>query len=160
MPGLSLSQQLLESTAYAEAWSQYSEYLLSMKAGSKIKIQDMRTYQSNSQLFTELMGYLSLRVNYFGASFASAYELFSTYYNYDEESFRQDIYEPFIIGHPFYYLPYAYGYARLTNLVSSTRKAIGVNNFDEKAFYTQYLSYGPSYFNILKDRLSVWAAEQ
>ena len=160
MPGLSLSQQLLETTAYAEAWSQYSEYLLSVKADSKIRIYDMQTYQSNSQLATELLGYLSIRVNYFGASFGTAYDLFSAYYNYDKDSFREEIYEPFIIGSPFYYMPYAYGYARLTNLFSTTRKTMGADKFDEKAFYAQYLNYGPSYFNLLADRLDQWAKAQ
>lgn len=160
MPGLSLSQQLLETTAYAEAWSQYSEYLLSVKADSKIKIYDMQTYQSNSQLATELLGYLSIRVNYFGDSFGQAFDLFSTYYGYDKDSFREEIYEPFIIGHPFYYMPYAYGYARLTNLYTVARKAMGADKFDEKAFYAQYMSYGPSYFNLLADRLDQWAAAQ
>ena len=93
MPGLSLSQQLLETTAYAEAWSQYSEYLLSVKADSRIRMYDMQVYQTNSQLFTELMGYMSVRVNYFGDSFATAYTLFSTYYGYSEEEFKKEIYE-------------------------------------------------------------------
>ena len=160
MPGLSLSQQLLESTAYAEAWSQYSEYLLSQKANNKIKIYDMQTYQSNSQLATELLGYLSIRVNYFGDSFGQAFDLFSTYYGYDKDEFREEIYDPFIIGHPFYYMPYAYGYARLTNLLATTRKALGADKFDERAFYAQYMSYGPSYFNLLADRLDQWAQAQ
>ena len=160
MPGLSLSQQLLESTAYAEAWSQFSEYLLSSKADNKIRIYDMQYYVSSSQMGTELLGYLSVRVNYFGDSFAAAYQLFSTYFGYSEAEFKEEIYDPFIIGHPFYYMPYAYGYARLTNLISVARKALGQNKFNEKAFYAQYLSYGPSYFNLLSDRLDQWAQAQ
>ena len=76
------------------------------------------------------------------------------------EGGKEEIYDPFIIGHPFYYMPYAYGYARLTNLISVARKALGQNKFDEKAFYAQYLSYGPSYFNLLSDRLDQWAQAQ
>ena len=160
MPGLSLSQQLLETTAYAEAWSQYSEYLLSSKADSSIKVYDMRTYQGYSQMATELLGYLSVRVNFFGDSFETAYQMFSTYFGYSDDMFRGEIYEPFIIGHPFYYMPYAYGYARLTNLLATARKTIGMDKFDEKAFYAQYLNYGPSYFNLLADRLDEWAKAQ
>ena len=57
-------------------------------------------------------------------------------------------------------MPYAYGYARLMTLISSSRNAIGAGNFDEKAFYAQYLSYGPSYFNLLAQRLDQWAKAQ
>jgi uncharacterized protein (DUF885 family) len=160
MPGLSLSQQLLETTAYAEAWSQYSEYLLSVKANNKIRKYDMQTYQSFEQMATELVGYLSLRVNYFGDSLDQAFILFSAYFNYDREEFRQEIYEPFLLGHPFYYMPYAYGYARLNDLYATARKTIGKDKFDEKAFYAQYLSYGPSYFNLLAERLDQWAKAQ
>ncbi len=77
----------------------------------------------------------------------------------DKEAFRKDIYDPFIIGHPFYYMPYAYGYARLVNLIDVAQQTLG-DRFDEKAFLAQYLSYGPSYFNLLSDRLDQWAAEQ
>ena len=160
MPGLSLSQQLLEPTAYAEAWSQYSEYLLSSKADSSIRVYDLRTYQAYSQMGTELLGYLCLRVNLYGDSFGTAYEQFSVYFGYSDDQFKGLIYEPFIIGHPFYYMPYAYGYARLTNLISSARKTLGTDKFDEKAFYAQYLNYGPSYFNLLADRLDQWAKAQ
>ena len=119
----------------------------------------MRTYQGYSQMATELMGYLSIRVNLFGDSFETAYQMFSTYFGYSDDMFKGEIYEPFIIGHPFYYMPYAYGYARLTSLVSTARKTLG-DKFDEKAFYTQYLNYGPSYFNLLAERLDQWIKAQ
>ena len=85
--------------------------------------------------------------------------MFSTYFGYSDDMFKGEIYEPFIIGHPFYYMPYAYGYARLTSLVSAARKTMG-DRFDEKAFYAQYMSYGPSYFNLLAERLDQWAKGQ
>ena len=160
MPGLSLSQQLIEPTAYAEAWSQFSEYLLARKAGTKIRVYDMQTYQGFEQMATEMLGYLCVRVNYFGDSFNQAYDLFGSYFNYSKEEFRDEIYDPFIIGHPFYYMPYAYGYARLINLMALSRRTMGNDKFDEKAFYAQYLSYGPSFFNLLADRLDAWAQAQ
>ena len=45
-------------------------------------------------------------------------------------------------------------------LYSSARKAMGADKFDEKAFYAQYLNYGPSFFNLIADRLSEWAKAQ
>ena len=32
--------------------------------------------------------------------------------------------------------------------------------YDQKVFDTQYLNYGPTYFNLLADRLEQWAKEQ
>lgn len=159
MPGLSLTQQLLESTAYAEAWSQFSEHLLADHVDRKYTVDDLRAAHYGSQCIVELVAYWSIRVNFYGDGFDKAYAQLGRLLGDDKEKFRKDIYEPFILGHPFYYMPYAYGYARLLNLIDNARTALG-DRFDEKAFYAQYLSYGPSYFNLLSDRLDKWAQAQ
>ena len=56
-------------------------------------------------------------------------------------------------------MPSAYGCARLVNLIDGAQQKLG-DRFDEKAFLAQYLSYGPSSFNLLADRLDKWVAEQ
>ena len=159
MPGLSLSQQLLESTAYAEAWSQFSEHLLADHVDKKYSTDDLRADHYGSQCMVELIAYWCIRVNYFGDGFDAVYAQLGRLTGRDKESFRKDIYEPFILGHPFYYMPYAYGYARLLNLMDIARNSLGAR-FDEKAFYARYLNYGPSYFNLLAERLSKWAMDQ
>jgi uncharacterized protein (DUF885 family) len=159
MPGLSLTQQLLESTAYAEAWSQFSEHLLADHIDKKYTVDDMRAFHYGSQCIVELVGYWSIRVNYFGDGFDKVYAQLGRLTGYEKEEFRKEIYDPYIIGSPFYYMPYAYGYARLLDLMERTRNTLG-DKFDEKAFYAQYLNYGPSHFNLLADRLDQWAKAQ
>ena len=159
MPGLSLTQQLLESTAYAEAWSQFSESMLADHVDKKYTVADLQADHYGSQCVVELVAYWTIRVNCFGDSFDKVYAQMGRLLGEDKETFRKEIYEPFIIGHPFYYMPYAYGYARLVNLIDVAQQKLG-DRFDEKAFLAQYLSYGPSSFNLLADRLDKWVAEQ
>ena len=159
LPGLSLSQQLLESTAYAEAWSQFSEHLLADHIDKKYTVADMQADHYGSQCIVEMVGYWAIRVNWFGDDFDQVYTQLGRLTGMGEEEFRTDIYEPFIIGHPFYYMPYAYGYARLISFVEEAQKTLGAK-FDEKAFYAQYLNYGPSYFDLLAERLLAWEQAQ
>ena len=159
LPGLSLSQQLVEGTAYAEAWSQYSERLFAFHCDGQFNPYDMQYDHANSIIYYALLFYLSVRVNYFGDSFDKAFNTFSQYFGVDEDVFRTELYDPFIVGNPFYGIPYAYGYARIVDLHDTARKTLG-KKYDQKTFDTQYLSYGPSYFNLLADRLDQWAKEQ
>ena len=159
MPGLSLSQQLLENTAYSEAWSQFSEHLLMEHIDRKYTKDDLRASHYGTQCISTLVGYWTIRVNCFGDSFDKVYAQMGRLLGDDKETFRKEIYEPFIIGHPFYYMPYAYGYARLIDLMEGASRTLG-DRYDEKAFYAQYLSYGPTYFNLLSERLDGWIQEQ
>ena len=159
MPGLSLSQQLIEGTAYAEAWSQYSERLFALNCGSEFNTYDLIYDHTNSIIFYALLFYISIRVNYFGDGFNAAYSTFKDYFRINQETFRKSYYETFIVGNPFYGIPYAYGYARIVNLHDTARRALG-KKYDQKAYDTQYLNYGPTYFNILADRLDGWIKEQ
>ena len=159
MPGLSLSQQLVEGTAYAEAWSQYSERLFAFRCTSPFKPADMQYSHAFDIIYYALLFYLSVRVNYFGDSFIKAYQTFSDYFSVPQSTFTDALYDPFIIGNPFYGMPYAYGYARIMDLHDTAKKTLG-SKYDQKTFDTQYLSYGPTYFNLLADRLDQWAKEQ
>ena len=159
MPGLSLSQQLVQGTAYSEAWSQYSERLFALNCGSKFNSNDLVFDHANGIIFYALLFYLSVRVNYFGDRFIDAYRTFNGYFRISQDVFRKEYYNTFIVGNPFYGIPYAYGYARINDLHDSAKKVLG-KNYDQKAFDTQYLNYGPSYFNLLADRLDEWEKAQ
>ena len=159
MPGLSLSQQLIQGTAYSEAWSQYSERLFALNCGSKFNSNDLVLDHTNSIIFYALLFYLSVRVNYFGDRFIDAYRTFNGYFRITQDEFRKKYYNTFIVGNPFYGIPYAYGYARIIDLHDNAQKTLG-KKYDQKVFDTQYLNYGPTYFNLLADRLEQWAKEQ
>lgn len=159
MPGLSLSQQLNEETAYAEAWSQYSERLFAFHCSGQFNSNDMLLEHANDIIFYALLFHLSVRANYFGDSFEDVYKTFNECFRIDRDTFRTAYYEPFIVGNPFYGIPYAYGYARIIDLHDAAQKTLG-KRYDQKVFDAQYLSYGPAYFNLLEDRLDRWAMDQ
>ncbi len=159
MPGLSRSQQLIQGTAYSEAWSQYSERLFAQNCGSKFNTYDLVLDHTNGIIFYALLFYLSVRVNYFGDSFNDAYRTFSGYFRISKNDFKEKYFNTFIVGNPFYGIPYAYGYARIIDLHDRAQKTLG-KKYDQKVFDTQYLSYGPSYFNLLAERLEQWEKEQ
>ena len=159
LPGLSLSQQLIEGTAYAEAWSQYSELLFAMNCNGRFSSYDMLFDHENGIIFYALLFYLSIRVNWYGDSFDSVYRVFNRYFSVSKSTFRSTYYERFIVGNPLYGIPYAYGYARILDLHKDAEEALG-SKYDRKTFDTQYLSYGPTYFDLLADRLERWAKEQ
>ena len=54
---------------------------------------------------------------------------------------------------------YAVGYAQLASLMRSLSADMG-ENYVQKDVLTQYLNYGPAYFNLLRERMDVWADEQ
>ena len=110
-------------------------------------------------VYYALLFYLSVRVNYFGDSFDTAYKTISKYLNVNKALFRSELYNPYIIGNPLYGIPYAYGYARIVELHEEAEKVLG-SKYDQKAFDTQYLSYGPTYFHLLADRLAQWEKAQ
>ena len=110
-------------------------------------------------VYYALLFYLSVRVNYFGDSFDTAYKTISKYLNVNKALFRSELYNPYIIGNPLYGIPYAYGYARIVELHEDAEKVLG-SKYDRKTFDTQYLSYGPTYFHLLADRLEQWEKAQ
>lgn len=164
MPGLSMTQQLLEGTAYAEAWSQYSERLFAFHCGSSFKAADLQFDHTFTIVFYALLFYLSIRVNYFGDSLVTAFQTFNETlnqmgYGIAQDSFTSAYFDPYIVGNPFYGMTYAYGYARIIELHDIAKTTMG-SKYDQKTFDTQYLSYGPTYFNLLADRLEQWEKEQ
>ena len=110
-------------------------------------------------IFLPRMRSQSVRVNYFGDSFNDAYRTFSGYFRISKNDFKEKYFNTFIVGNPFYGIPYAYGYARIIDLHDRAQKTLG-KKYDQKVFDTQYLSYGPSYFNLLAERLEQWEKEQ
>lgn len=157
MEDLSWSQQILESTAYAEAWSQESERLLALHATGSQKAPVLTAIHAYKQFVTTLICYCGVAVNYtegmtpkklgdylyktFGFSRELGPELFSD-----------------AVDAPFYIINYAYSYARLQDIQEKMQTKLG-KAFDEKAFLKAYLDCGPAPFDMIESKLNVWADE-
>lgn len=150
MEGLSKSQQLLEPTAYAEAWSQYSERLFAFNQ-TKFDTNGSILHHSDSMFNTLLVTFCTLVANGMDVDKAGFISTIQSFFNLPDESLEA-IYE-ICVDMPYYYLPYAYGYAKLRYLEQTAEEEQG-EAFDQKAFFTEYLNCGPSYFNLIEARLS------
>ena len=159
--GLSYSQQILESTAYAEAWSQYSERLLAENA-TGFDNQYMIATHCFSQFFTLYGAYMSVAVNYYGLTEDDVASDLATWLSWvsesDIKSTAKSIYES-SVDMPFYYFGYAFGYAKFMSLYNETKTTLG-DAFDQKEYLTYYLDLGPASFTLLEERIDAWAAKK
>ena len=156
MEGLSWSQQLLESTCYAEAWSQESERLLATYATGKQDPNLLMAIHAFNQYALMLEAYCSVLVN----GYDNTLEDFTKYIEsigYDAE-LAKELYQ-FSVDNPYYYMNYAYSYARLQDLYNSAKQKLG-SAFVEKDFFKAYLDCGPAPFDLIDARIDAWVAEQ
>ncbi len=74
------------------------------------------------------------------------------------KSAAQGIYDLSIVM-PIYYFKYALGFNELYDMTYRCKQKLG-NQFDLVAFNTEYLSWGPGYFDLLNEKMDAWTAAQ
>lgn len=102
---------------------------------------------------TLLCAYCALVVNGYDMTQEAFIQYMQQLVNLDEDTLNQ-LYT-ISVNMPYYYLPYAYGYAKLRSFERAAQEKQG-NDYDQKAFFKFYLDCGPSYFNLIEDRLNAW----
>ena len=144
MKGLSLAQQILEPTGYAEAWTVFTEDFVSKHCDDLDA--DFCTMTNSDSTFGNiyLPAYVRIMVNYYGWDKDQVVDLLKTY---GIES-AADIFYEYAITMPVYAMSYAIGYSYLSDIYRSADP--GSNN-EIKAFFERYLSYGPTYMDIIRD---------
>ena len=154
--GISRTQMLLETTAYAEAWSQESERLLATYATGDYDPRVLTCEHAWGQYALMLEAYCSVLVN--GLDYDL--EKFTKYIKslrYDED-LAKELYQ-FSVDNPFYYMNYAYSYARLQDIYNNAKTKLG-DKFNEKEFFKTYLDCGPAPFDLIEARIDAWADGQ
>lgn len=154
MEDLPKSQILAENTAYAEAWSQHAEFLLATEGAALDRIYMLYEHALSSYT-TMIATYISIKVNYYNmdrkgvVSTCEWYGLTKDFADYAYEM---------AIDNPYYYMPYAFGYA---NLMEFYYKVYEETEDEDsiKAFYEFYLDLGPSYFNLIEKKLDDFLQE-
>jgi len=142
-------QLMIETNGYAESWSTNAEWNVAQineKYGSDLAVA---TFLWEYFLDT-LITIVSLKVNGQGASPDEVKDYLS---NWNLESAAEDIYE-YAIDMPIYFFKYTGGFCELFDL---TNRCCGD---DKVAFFTEYLRWGPSYFDLLNERMEAWAGVQ
>ena len=141
-PGMPLSQQANEPTGYAEAWTVFTESFVSKRCFD-IGLNYctlMNCENTISSIF--LPEYISIKVNREGWSEADV----RRYLGEMELEDAADIYYEYAVTMPFYAASYAIGYSYIYSIYQN---AAPDTPEDHKAFFERYLSYGPTYMDIL-----------
>lgn len=143
--GASLSQSLLEAEAYAEAFSQMSEILVAEHA-DLYPTEELRYTVYEGLMQSDMMAYISILVNGRGWTLEEFEKYASDTFGYPK--YTADYLYGVAADMPYYYLPYAYGIARICDIQEKT----GLT--DVKAFYEACLEAGPTGFDILEELLT------
>ena len=140
-------QLMIENNGYAESWSTNMEWNIA-------KINDYDNMDlaiasfAGEYVSNILVTIVSLKVNGQGASYDDIYNYLEQWGI--EEDDIQDIYD-YAIDMPIYFFKYAGGFCELFDLTNRCSKG------DLVTFFTEYLHWGPSYFDLLDERMEAWA---
>lgn len=99
----------------------------------------------------------SIKVNYEGLERGELQEYLSMY-GLGEDA-HVDFFFDAAVNEPFAAFPEALGYAQLADLMRSLSADLGAAYREDEAL-AQYLSYGPAYGDLLRERMDVWADAQ
>ncbi len=150
LSGLTLTQQIFAPTGYTEGWAVMSENFIADYTDD-FYAPACKAYQLESTLLNILIpAYCSLKINTdawneeqimnylegFGVAQQSYYEIINEY----------------AINMPDYFFNYALGYT-CTKIIYDSRNCL--TDEDNVEFFTEYLNYGPCYFNILFDKFEI-----
>lgn len=142
--GMSLAQQVLEPTGYAEAWTEFTEYFISKNAGELDPEYCMMMNLNSTFGNVFLPAYVSILVNVDGMDEDGVAEALDMYGMAE----YADIFYEYAVTMPYYAMPYAIGYAYLREIYQSENP---IGNDAHKAFFEKYLSFGPNYLDVIQD---------
>ncbi len=140
---------VIETNGYAESWSTNAEWniaQINVKYGKDLSIATFL----NEYFGNILVTICSLKVNGQGATVQDL----ETYLNrWGLGSYAQDWYD-LCIDMPIYFFKYTGGFCELFDMTNR------LNDGDLVEFFTEYLHWGPGYFDLLNERMEAWAAVQ
>lgn len=154
MDSLGLMQRTANYSGYAEGWAQFAEFLT---------VENQKKYDDNYVRFNFAYGQIansilpaiiSILVNYYGYT-DEALENAITALGFDGE-YVASIYYNMVVDQPYYFFDYAIGYCELAQLYRETQSELG-DKFDMSAFLKTYLDLGPANFDLIKERIDIWA---
>ncbi|MBO6061462.1 MAG: DUF885 family protein, partial [Clostridia bacterium] len=141
-PGLSVSQQLIEPTGYAEGWTVFSEYFVATHC-DEIGSEYCTMMNCESTFFNIYMpAYISIMVNYEGWDLDDVYDLLQEY----ELDDAAEIFYEYAVTMPNYAMSYAIGYAYMLHIYEEANPR---SASEHKAFFEKYLSFGPCYMDMM-----------
>jgi uncharacterized protein (DUF885 family) len=154
MDNLGLMQRTVSFGGYAEGWAQFAEFLI-MEHQTKYDTDFVRLNFVYSQFANAVLpAIVSILVNYYGYT-DKALENAISGLGLDGE-YIAPLYYNLVIDQPYYFFDYAIGYCQIAQLYRGLNEELG-DSFDLSAFLKTYLDLGPSNFELLQERMNIWA---
>lgn len=151
---ISRMQKVTNFGGYAEGWAQFAEFLVAENQTKYDVNYYMLQFEYNMMFNALLPAILSILVDYYGYT-QEALASYLTGIGLDGE-YVASIYYPIVVDQPYYFFEYAIGYAQLAQMYRDIKDNLG-DNFDQEAFLKTYMDLGPGYFEMIKEKMDVWA---
>ncbi len=142
--GLSLTQQLLEPTGYAEAWTVFTEYFVARHCDEKDKWLCMLKNSDDTFCNVFLPAYVSILVNAEGCDLAGVRRFLKSY---GMESAAEIFYE-YAVTMPYLTASYAVGFAYLFGVYNASAP---FTPDQHRSFFERYLSFGPCDMDVIRE---------
>lgn len=146
-------RSLLHFGGYAEGWAQYVEYYSYNWSGLDETVAEALV--ANDAFGFALYSRVDIGVNYEGWTLEDTEDFLADYVM--DTSFAEELYNLFI-NDPATYLQYYIGRLEIEELCDEASDLLD-DNFDIKDFHTFILTVGPTYYDIIRDRMYMWAEE-
>lgn len=144
---------LFSFNGYSEGWAKYVEHYSYKWSGLDESVADMLVI--DDQFGFAIHSRIDLGVNYEGWTTEDVGEFLETYLG--DTSLTADLYD-LAINDPGIYLQYYVGELELLDLYNEAEDLLG-DDFSEKEFHQFFLSVGPTYYDIIRDRMLMWIEE-
>ena len=142
-------QMMIETNGYAESWSTNAEWNIA-QINAKYGVDYATATFLYEYFLNILVAICSLKVNGQGATVEDLTEYLDTW----GIGIAAQSWYDFAIDLPIYFFKYTGGFCELYDLTNR----YGSNN--KVAFFREYLGWGPSYFDLLNERMADWAKAQ
>ncbi len=146
-------RSLISFDGYAEGWAQYVEHYSYNWSGIDENVADIMVI--NDKFSFALYSRIDIGVNYEGWDVKDIENYLKDYLT--DTSISGELYELFI-NDPGIYLQYYIGELEILELKEKAMDELG-NDFDIKEFHQFFLEVGPTYFDIIEDRMEDWIEE-
>lgn len=147
-------RHIINIDGYSEGWATYVEYYAYLFSGMD---EELATFAaSNDHYNLAIYCRVDMGIHYEGWDIDDVEEYLGIYGIYDDE-LAKTLYET-LIDDPAVYLQYYIGYLEFMELLDEAKE--DVKDFDEIEFHRFLLETGPTYFEIIDERMEDWIEEQ
>lgn len=144
---------LFSFNGYSEGWAKYVEHYSYKWSGLDENVADMLVI--DDQFGFAIHSRVDLGVNYEGWTVEDVGEFLEMYLG--NSSLAYDLYD-LSINDPGIYLQYYVGELELLDLYNEAEELLE-DDFSEKEFHEFFLSVGPTYYDIIRERMLMWIDE-